>query len=54
VDGKQVSMKDGVAAAEHPRQPGGGGEVVPEPVGEMKLTVKVDEGAGEYTSSNNE
>src|SRR5437773_11925150 len=53
VDGKQVSMKD----IKLPNERGNVvevGEVVPETVGEMKVTVKVDEVQGEYNTLNNE
>src|SRR5205085_10940716 len=53
VDGKQVSM-DRVALPNTRGNLVEVGEVVPETVGEMKVTVKVDEVAGEYNKLNNE
>src|SRR5438067_2212001 len=53
VDGKQVSMKDGVKLPNERGNVVEVGEVIPETVGEMKATVKVDEVPGEYNAPNN-
>jgi uncharacterized membrane protein len=54
-DGKQVSMKEGVPLPATRGNVIDAGKVVAGPaVGEMKITVKVDEVPGEFTTQNNE
>jgi uncharacterized membrane protein len=54
VDGKEVSMKKGVPLPATRGNVIDAGKVVAGPVGEMKITVKVDEVPGEFTTLNNE